>query len=78
MGERKSSQGQEGTVGAFLRTLHSIRTQYSLATAFFLMLVLGIFYVGGRIVLVHMVREAEMQVKEIGFKTNIGVVAQTL
>lgn len=66
MGERKSSQGQEGAVGAFLRTLHSIRTQYSLATAFFLMLVLGIFYVGGRIVLVHMVREAEMQVKEIG------------
>ena len=54
------------TKGAFGRTMHSIRTQYSLVTALFLLLVLGIFYVGGRIVLVHMVREAEVQVKEIG------------
>ena len=51
---------------AFSRALYSIRTQYSLATAFFLLLVLGVFYIGGRIVLVHMVREAEVQVKEIG------------
>ena len=46
--------------------LHSIRTQYSLATAFFLLLILGLFYIGGRIVLVHMVREAETQVREVG------------
>ena len=46
--------------------LHSIRTQYSLATAFFLLLILGLFYIGGRIVLVHMVREAEIQVREVG------------
>ena len=46
--------------------LHSIRTRYSLATAFFLLLALAMFYVGGRIVLVHLVRDAERQVKEIG------------
>lgn len=50
----------------FFRALHSIRTQYSLATAFFLLLILGIFYIGGRIVLVHLMRDAEQQVKEIG------------
>ena len=53
--------------GAFARMRHSIRAQYSLATAFFLLMVLGVFYVGGRIVLVHLVREAEQQVKDIGF-----------
>lgn len=52
--------------GVFSRTMCSIRTQYSLATAFFLLLVLGVFYIGGRIVLVHLMREAEQQVKEIG------------
>lgn len=46
--------------------LHSIRTRYSLATAFFLLLALAMFYIGGRIVLVHLVRDAERQVKEIG------------
>ena len=56
-----------GGPGAFARMRHSIRAQYSLATAFFLLTVLGVFYVGGRIVLVHLVREAEQQVKDIGF-----------
>lgn len=55
-----------GKMGPCRRALYSIRTQYSLATAFFLLLVLGVFYIGGRIVLVHMVRDAESQVKEIG------------
>ena len=50
----------------FARVRHSIRAQYSLATALFLLMVLGLFYVGGRVVLVHLVREAEQQVKEIG------------
>ena len=54
------------TQSTFMRALYSIRTQYSLATALFLMLILAVFYVGGRIVLVHLVREAEQQVKEIG------------
>lgn len=44
-------------MGPVQRALHSIRTQYSLATACFLLLVLGVFYVGGRIVLVHMERD---------------------
>lgn len=52
---------------AFLRAFYSIRTRYSLATAAFLLLALSIFYVGGRIVLVHLMREAEEQVKEIGY-----------
>ena len=59
-------KGSGRAKAAILDMVHSIRTQYSLATAFFLLLVLGVFYIGGRIVLVHMVREAEAQVKEIG------------
>lgn len=51
---------------AFSRTLHSIRTRCSLATAVFLLAALAVFYVGGRIVLVHLMRETEEQVKEIG------------
>ena len=58
---------EAGRQSAFARMTHSIRTRYSLATAFFLLLCLGIFYVGGRIVLVHMMREAEQQVREIGY-----------
>jgi len=52
---------------AFSRAFHSIRTRYSLVTAFFLLLALGLFYVGGRIVLVHLVRDAEEQVRQIGY-----------
>ena len=58
--------GEEDRGGAFARVRHSIRAQYSLATALFLLMVLGLFYVGGRVVLVHLIREAEQQVKEIG------------
>ena len=60
-----SADGDSGE-SAFMRVRHSIRAQYSLATALFLLLVLGLFYVGGRVVLVHLLREAEQQVKEIG------------
>ena len=56
--------------GAFSRACHSIRTRYSLATAVFLLLILATFYIGGRIVLVHFVRDAENQVQGIGM--NIG------
>ena len=49
---------------------HSIRTRYSLATAFFLLMILGLFYVGGRIVLVHLVKDAEKQVQAIGTDIN--------
>jgi signal transduction histidine kinase/ActR/RegA family two-component response regulator len=58
--------GGERREGAIARVRHSIRAQYSLATALFLLMVLGLFYVGGRVVLVHLIREAEQQVKEIG------------
>ena len=52
--------------GLFSRTRRSIRTQYSLATAFFLLVILAAFYIGGRIVLVRLVRETEDQVKAVG------------
>ena len=52
---------------AFLQAFYSIRTRYSLATAIFLLIGLSIFYIGGRIVLVHLMREAEEQVREIGY-----------
>ncbi len=51
---------------AISRAWNSIRTRYSLATAFLLLLALTVFYIGGRIVLVHMLRDTEQQVKEIG------------
>lgn len=52
--------------GAFYRACHSIRTRYSLATAFLLLSLLAVFYIGGRIVLVHLMRDAEAQVKDLG------------
>ena len=66
-GNEVAANGEEvSRQSAFSRVMHSIRTQYSLATAFFLLVVLAVFYIGGRIVLVHMMREAEAQVKSIG------------
>ena len=56
----------EGRGRSGFGVFNSIRTQYSLATAFFLLVVLGVFYIGGRIVLVHLVRESEEQAAEIG------------
>ena len=56
--------------GVLHKVRYSIRTRYSLATAFFLLLILGLFYVGGRIVLVHLVKDAETQVQEIGTDIN--------
>ena len=59
-----------GRQNAFSRAWHSIRTRYSFATAVFLLITLGMFYIGGRIVLVHFVRDAEKQVQ--GISVNIG------
>ncbi|MBO7721841.1 MAG: response regulator [Kiritimatiellae bacterium] len=60
-----ASSGKE-CKGNFYGGLRSIRTRYSLMTATFLLLILAVFYVGGRVVLVHLVREAEQQVKDVG------------
>lgn len=46
--------------------LNSIRTRYSLATAGLLLVILALFFVGGRIALVRLMRDAERKVKEIG------------
>ena len=51
---------------AFSRAVHSIRTRCSVATALLLMFALAAFYAGGRVVLVHLVRDAEERVKEVG------------
>lgn len=56
--------------GVLRKVRHSIRTRYSLATGFFLLVILGLFYVGGRIVLVHLVKDAETQVRKIGADIN--------
>ena len=56
--------------GVLHKVRYSIRTRYSLATAFFLLLILGLFYVGGRIVLVHLVKDAETKVRAIGSDIN--------
>ena len=52
--------------GAFSRAVHSIRTRYSLSTAIFLLVLLALFYAGGRVVLVHLVRDAEAQIRTLG------------
>ena len=46
--------------------LQSIRTRYALMTAFFLLLAMATFYVGGRIVLIHYIRDTEQQVRDMG------------
>ena len=51
---------------AFSRAVHSIRTRYSLIAAMFLLSLLALFYAGGRVVLVHLVRDTEEQVKDLG------------
>ncbi len=45
--------------------IQSIRTRFSLASALFMLFVLLLFYVGARIVLVHMMRDAEERVETI-------------
>ena len=65
MGQSNASDEGLENRGVLFRMLHSIRTKYSIATALFLLLVLTVFYVGGRIVLVHMMRDAESRIKSI-------------
>lgn len=55
---------------ALSRMRHSIRTRYALATGAFLLLVLAVFYIGGRVVLVHLVKDSEQSVREIGTDVN--------
>lgn len=67
MAEKFDGLDEAERQGALSRAWHSIRTRFSLVTAFFLLAALGLFYVGGRIVLVHLMRDAEKQVREIGY-----------
>ena len=48
------------------KSLLSVRTRYALMTAFFLLLAMSLFYAGGRIVLIHYIRDTEQQVKQMG------------
>lgn len=58
----KKQNLREKARGALL----SIRTRYALMTAFFLLLAMAMFYSGGRIVLLHFIRDTEQQMKSIG------------
>jgi len=48
----------------------SIRTRYALVTAFFLLLAMAMFYIGGRIVLVHFINDTERQVRDVGRRVS--------
>ena len=64
MDEKKTSL--MGWIGGLFQ---SVRTRYALATAFFLLILLAMSYVGGRIVLVHYSRDAEQQVQQMSHWT---------
>jgi len=51
---------------SILTSLRSIRTKFGLVTAGILMGLLLVFYLGGRFILVHMIREAEKDIQLIG------------
>ena len=55
----ESNGAQGGWRRAFVSSMSSIRTRYSIFTAFLLVAALAIFYIGGRIVLVRLIHEAE-------------------
>ncbi len=44
----------------------SIRTKFGLATACMLLSLLAVFYLGGRLILVHMLRQAENNIRVVG------------
>ncbi len=46
-----------------LDVFHSIRTKFGIFSALFLLSLLSLFYMGGRYILVHMIRDAEQEVK---------------
>ncbi len=50
----------------FARMTCSIRTKFGLVSALILLVLLLVFYLGGRYILVHMIREAEKEVQSIG------------
>ncbi len=64
MGE--GSGAASGRRAAIADAWHSIRTRYAVATVCFMMFVLAVFYAGGRVVLVHLVRDAETQMRSVG------------
>ncbi len=57
--------------------IHSIRTRNALVTCVFLFLFLGVFYVGGRIVLANLVRDTASQVRDVGLRVSTRIQRQT-
>ncbi len=51
---------------SLLASARSIRTKFGLVTASILLGLLFVFYLGGRYILVHMIREAEKEIQSIG------------
>ena len=52
--------------GAFSRALHSIRTRYSISTAIILLVLLALFYAGGRTVLADLLHDVEVEFGGMG------------
>ena len=57
--------------------IHSIRTRNALVTCVFLFMFLGVFYVGGRIVLANLVRDTASQVRDAGICVSSRLQRQT-
>ena len=53
-------------LSSLLPVKRSIRTQFGFVTAFILLTLLFVFYLGGRFILVHMIRDAEKEIQVIG------------
>ncbi len=51
---------------SFSQAIHSIRTRNAIVTSVFLFLFLGMFYIGGRLVLSNLVRDTANQVRDAG------------
>jgi len=61
---------------AIVRDLRSIRTKFSLVTGSILLILLLVFYLGGRFILVHMLRNAEKSIQMIGSEVENVVYAE--
>lgn len=62
-----SKKGLRDRIGG---TFLTVRTRFALMTAFFILLAMGMFYAGGRIVLIHYIRDTERQVRDMGVKIS--------
>jgi len=60
------TEQKKSLLGTVRNAFGSIRARYALMTAFFLLVAIGLFYAGGRIVLVHLINDTEKQMRDVG------------